>query len=204
MELPFQALLLIFHQQQVKMSNKKIIEQAQKQAEEFETQVKDLTLDRMNQAPVQETEAQTKLSTKEIDRSKEIYLKPVNSIGDGQKFNPEFESEWNFASEYVQFIAEHKELIGESIELWTHPFGGKGAQYWRVPTNKPVWGPRYLAEQIRRKCYHRLVMQETASPGNMIGNDGTAAYYGKIIADTTIPRLTAEPVSNKKSVFMGA
>lgn len=186
------------------MSQKKMLDTAQKQAEVFEQQVKDLTLDRMNEAPLQEQEPQTKLSSKEIDRSKATYLKPERIISDRQKFNEEFQKDWEFAREYVHFIAEHKELIGEVIECWTHPFGGKGGEFWRVPTGKPVWGPRYLAEQLRRRKYHRLVMEETSTPGNQIGSDGSASYYGKIVVDTTIQRLTAEPVTDRRSVFMGA
>jgi len=62
----------------------------------------------------------------------------------------------NFQKEYVQFIAENKEIIGETIEIWTRPFGGMPAEFWKVPVNKPVWGPRYLAEQIKR-CYYLVI-----------------------------------------------
>lgn len=181
------------------MSKPKEIDKLQKQVDAFETQIKDLTLDRMNEAPLQEVEPQTKLSSKQIDKSKQIYLKPERTIADRQKFNENFREEYNFAKEYVQFIAEHKELIGEAIEVWTHPYGGIGAEYWKVPTNKPVWGPRYLAEQIRRKAYHRLRMEES----RMTGAEGGVTYYGQMVVDTKVQRLTAEPVSTKKSVFMG-
>jgi len=177
----------------------KEVDEAVKKIDAFESQVQELTLDRMNKAPLQDVEPQTKLSSKDLEKSKDIYLKPITMISDRQKFNEKFQAEWEHAKEYVQFIAEHKELIGETIETWTHPFGGKGAQYWKVPTNKPVWGPRYLAEQIRRKCYHRLIMQPT-----VIDNSGVGQFYGSMAVDTTIARLTAEPVSTKKSIFMGA
>lgn len=182
----------------------KELDKLQKQCEAFENQVNELTLDRMNQSPMADVEPQTKLSSKELDKSKQTYLKPERIISDPAKFNEKFRQDWNFAKEYVQFIAEHKELIGECIETWTRPFGGVGAEFWRIPTNKPVWGPRYLAEQIRKCKYHRLRMEETPGTMNYAGSDGTATYYGKIIVDTTVPRLTAEPVTNSKSVFMGA
>ncbi len=188
----------------VNSAGEKELQKIEAQFKEFDEGVQKLTLDRMNEKPVQEVEPQTKLSSKEIDKSKTTYLKPERIIADRQKFNEEFQKDWEFGREYVQFIAEHKELIGEVIELWTHPFGGKGAEFWRIPTGKPVWGPRYLAEQLRRRKYHRLVMEETSTPGNMIGSDGTASYYGKIVVDTTIQRLTAEPVTDRRSVFMGA
>jgi hypothetical protein len=176
----------------------KEIDKLQKQFDSFDQQVKDLTLDRMNEAPIAEVEPQTKLSQKEIEKSKRIELKPVTTISDAQKFNEKFREQWNFDKEYVQFIAEHKELIGEAIELWTHPYGGVGAQFWRVPTNTPVWGPRYLAEQIRRKFYHRLRMEDRPTT-----QESGMTYYGQMVADTKIHRLTAEPVFTKKSIFFG-
>lgn len=179
---------------------KKEIDKLQQQFDAFDNQVKNLTLDRMNEAPVEQTESQAKISTKQADKSKEIWLKPERKINDGQKFNEKFQKDWNFAKEYVQFIAEHKELIGETIELWTHPFGGMGAEFWKIPTGKPVWGPRYLAEQIRKCKYHRLRMDQSVNTSA----DGMGTYYGTMVADTTIPRLTAEPVATSKSIFMGA
>lgn len=178
----------------------KEIDKLQKQFDEFDNQVKNLTMDRMNQAPLNETEPQTKLSSREIEKSQKIWLKPERVIADGQKFNEKFREDWNFKKEYVQFIAEHKEIIGETIELWTHPFGGVGAEFWKVPVNKPVWAPRYLAEQITRCNYHRLRMEQNS----VTGADGMGTYYGSMVADMTIQRLAAHPVMPKKSIFMGA
>lgn len=186
-----------------KMSNSAAqneIEKAEKQFDAFDTQVKEMTMDRMNQAKKEDVEPQTKLSSREIEKSKDIYLKPANTISDRQKFNEEFREKWNYDKEYVHFIAYHKEIMGETIELWTHPYGGVGAEFWKVPTGKPVWGPRYLAEQIKSKKYHRLVMQEN----RITGSDGMGQYFGSLAADTTIQRLDAEPVSSRKSVFAGA
>jgi hypothetical protein len=176
------------------------IEKLGKQFDDFSDQVKDLTVDRMNAAKKEEVEPQTKLSSKEIDKSKDIYLKPERIIADNQKFNEKFREDYNFAKEYVQFIAENKEVIGETIEMWTHPYGGVGAEFWKVPTNKPVWGPRYLAEQIKRRNYHRLSMDES----KIVSGDPNTRFYGQIVVDNLIQRLDAIPVSTRKSIFMGA
>jgi hypothetical protein len=175
------------------------LDKAEKQFEAFEQNVKDLTLDRMNTAPKQESEPQTKLSSKEIDKAKGIWLKPHKSIGCRDKFNEKFRESYTFDKEYVQFVAENKEIIGDQIEIWTRPYGGMPAEFWQVPTNKPVWGPRYLAEQIKRKNYHRLIMQQSST-----GGDGMGQYYGQMAVDTTVQRLDAVPVSSRKSIFMGA
>lgn len=181
-------------------SSQNELDKAAKQFEAFDAEIKEMTIDRMNMAPKEESEPQTKLSSKEIENSSKIWLKPERVVADRQKFNEKFRDKWNFAKEYVQFIAEHKEIIGETIEIWTHPFGGVGAEFWKVPTNKPVWGPRHLAEQIKSKCYHRLVMQ----PHVTTDRDGMGQYYGSLAVDTIVQRLNAEPVSTRKSIFMGA
>lgn len=179
----------------------KELEKAQEQFENFEESIKQMTLDRMNTAPKEEVEPQTKLSSRQIDKSPDVYLKPEKSISARDKFNERFREEYEFSKEYVQFIAENKEIIGEAIEIWTRPYGGMPAEFWKVPVNKPVWGPRYLAEQIKRKCYHRLVMDNRMQ----MMADGMGQYYGTIAADTTIQRLDAIPHNSKrKSMFTGA
>lgn len=177
----------------------KELEKVEKQFDEFDKDVKRMTLDRMNQAPKREEEPQTKIAQSDRDKMRDVYLKPIKSIGCSEKFNEKFRDGYNFDKEYVQFEAENKEIIGESIDLWTRPYPGMPAEEWKVPVNTPVWGPRYLAEQIKRKCYHRLVMQPRTTGYNQFGED-----YGQMAADTTVQRLDARPVIKKRSIFMGA
>lgn len=176
------------------------LDKAESQFKEFDNQVQSMTLDRMNMAPKAEVESQTKLSQSEIAKSKDIYLKPYKIIGSKEKFNENYRDEYNFKKEYVHFTAENIEIIGEDIDLWTKPFAGMPAENWKVPVNKPVWGPRYLAEQIRGCKYHRLMMQQNVN----VGVDGMGQYYGSMAVDKTVQRLNAEPVSDRKSIFMGA
>jgi len=178
----------------------KEMERLGKDFDEFKENVDSLTLDRMNAAPKLEIENQTKLSQNELFKAKEIYLKPYKTIGCQDKFNENYREEYNFAKEYVNFIAENKEIIGEDIDMWTRPFAGMPAEEWKVPVNKPVWGPRYLAEQLRGCSYHRLIMQ----PNVGSGSDHAGQYYGSMAVDTTLQRLDATPVAAKRSVFMGS
>jgi hypothetical protein len=180
----------------------KELDKAEAKFEAFQEEVKSLTQDRMNEAPKEDFEKQTKLSQKEIDKSSKVWLKPerAHSPGPKEKFNEAFRKAYEHAKEYVQFIAEHREIIGETIEIWTKPFGGMDAEYWLVPTNKPVWGPRYLADQIKRCAYHRLSTQQSS----ITSADGMGQYFGTLVADKTIQRLDAYPVQDKKSVFLGA
>ena len=177
----------------------KELDKAQDQFDFFDSQVKEMTLDRMNMAPKEDVEPQTKIAQRDISKTNEIYLKPDRTIACRDKFNEDYRKNYEFDKQYVHFTAENREIIGETIELWTRPYGGMPAEFWKVPVNKPVWGPRYLAERIKGCTYHRLQMQEN----RVSGSDHAGQYYGTMVVDTTINRLDAHPVSDRKSVFMG-
>lgn len=177
----------------------KELDRVEKQFDEFDSKVKELTLDRMNAAPKKEVEPQTQLSPTELAKIGDIYLKPTKTLGTPHKFNERFRDEWNEKKKYVQFIAENSEIIGDQLELWTYPYGGVPCEFWTVPVNKPVWGPRYLAEQISRCQYHRLTMQQGESA---VSKEGT--YYGNMVVDSKINRLDARPVIQSRSTFMGS
>jgi hypothetical protein len=183
----------------VNSESQKELDKVEEQFEKFDEEVKALTLDRMNMAPKQEVEPQTKIANRDLDKMKDIYLKPERTISSQEKFNEKFREGWNFDKEFVQFIAENKEIIGESIECWTKTYPGVPCEFWRVPVNKPVWGPRYLAEQIKKCSYHRLVMDQRVQQGS----DGMGTYYGAMAVDTTVQRLDATPVTKRRSIFMG-
>lgn len=173
------------------------LEKVEGQLKEFESQVQQMTLDHMNQAPVKETEQQTKLSTTELQKQNDTYLKPNRAIGCKEKFNEDYRKEWEFAKEYVCFMAENNMIIGEQIEMWTKPFAGIPAEFWKIPVNKKVWAPRHVAEQIKRARHHKMVMTEN----NTFTEQGSQ-FYGQMAVSETVQRLDAKPVSSDKSVFM--
>lgn len=176
------------------------IDSVENQMKSLDQSIAKLTLDEMNKAPKEVSEPVHKLSQKEIEKSSDIYIKPKRSIASREKFNEKFREDWNFQKEYVRFIPEHRELVGDNIEIWTKPFPGVPAEYWEIPTGKPLWGPRYLAEQLTKAKYHRLVMkQNVVTETNQMGQ-----MYGAMAAETTVQRLDALPVGTRKSVFMGA
>ena len=181
-------------------SVEKEMKNLENQFDQYDQQIKNLTLDRMNEAPVREVEPQTKIAGKDIDKDNSNYLKPKKKIGSREKFNEKYREKYEFAKEYVNFIAENKEIIGESICIWTKNFAGVPAEYWEVPANKPVWGPRYLAEDIEKRSYHVLRMDQK----EISSEDGMGKYYGQLVVDDIVPRLTARPVTTRRSVFMGA
>jgi len=178
----------------------KELDKAEKQFQEFDANVRSLTLDRMNQTPSAEKEMQTLMSQNQLARATDVYLKPHTSIGSREKFNENYRKEYEYASEYVNFIAENKMIIGEIIEMWTKPFAGMPCQFWKIPVNKPIWAPRFVAEQIKRAKYHILSMRDTVTAGA----DQMGQYYGTMAVDSTVQRLDAHPIGGSKSIFMGA
>jgi hypothetical protein len=185
--------------QKYKSSSEKEMEKVETQLKAFEENIQSLNLDRMNQAPVLETEPQTKISQKDLDKKKDIYLKPKRSIGSKERFNEKFRSEYEFSKEYVYFTAENNEIIGETIEFWIKNFAGTPAEEWSVPCNKPLWAPRYVAEKIKGCRYHRMRTEDTVT-----SNEGDKKYYGAMVVDHTIQRLDAKPATKQRSIFMSS
>jgi len=188
-----------FSKPKVSSASQKQLDKAETEFKDFDSQIKEMTHDRMNAAPAAESEPQTKLSNTDLRNAKDIYLKPHKTINSREKFNEKFRDAYNFSKEYVQFIAEHKEIQGDDIDMWTKPFAGMPAEEWIVPVNKIVWGPRYLAEQIARKSYNRLKMNSVATESNAYG-----VITGQLAIDTKVKRLDAYPASTRRSVFMNS
>ena len=178
----------------------KELEKCEEQFKAFDDNVQQMTMDRMNQAPREDAEPQTKIAQRDIDKSKDVYLKPFRTIGSREKFNERFRGDYEYAKEYVRFIAENKEAQGETIDMRTKPYPGMPAEEWKVPVGKPVWAPRYVAERLHGCNYHRMTMTDQVTGGDSIGTK----YYGQMAVDSIVQRLDAVPVSNKKSIFMGA
>ncbi len=176
------------------------LDRAQEQFNEFDAQVKAINLDSARLAPLKEEEPQTKMSAKDIEKSREIYLKPIKWCACKDPFNEDYRSDWEDKKQMVRFIAENSEVKGETIDIWTKPFAGVAAMEWLVPVNKPVWGPRYLAEQIRSCQYSQLHTDESKTTGT---TEHTSSF-GQMVVEKRVNRLNATPVNTSKSIFMGA
>lgn len=187
----------------------KELDRAQEKFESFQEEIKTLTQDKMNEAPKEETEPQTKMTAEQWKKADEIYLKPkrvmppsanpkgINAGKLMDVFNEKFRDQYNYDKTYVRFIAENNEIIGETIHTWTRPYPGIPAEEWEVPVNKPVWGPRYLAEQIKRKCYHVLSMNDH----QVTGQDQVGSYTGGIVVKNTKQRLDARSAPKEHFAF---
>lgn len=186
---------------EVSSASQKELDKCEEQFNAFDEHVKSLTHDRLNELAPREHDAemQHKMSQREMQRANAIVLKPSKSIGSKEPFNEKFRDEYKFKSQYVKFVAEHREIIGEKIETWTKPFAGMPAEFWEVPVNKPVIAPRYVAERIKKCGYHRLKMDERTSDQGQ-----GMTFYGSIAVDNYVQRLEAHPVNEAKSIFLGA
>lgn len=186
----------------VDSEGKKELDKVQEQFDEYKEQVDTLTMDRMNLAPKQDVEPIHKISNKDLDKNDAMYLKPFStvSVPPKEKFNERFRKSYEYDCERVEFTAEHRELIGETIEMWMKPYGGMPAEFWKIPTGKKINAPRYIFEKLRRTGYHRLRMDES----KQTNSDGTGTFYGQMVVDNYVPRLDAHIVPPKRTVYMGA
>jgi hypothetical protein len=185
----------------VNSEGQKELDKAQQKFDDFEAEVKAKTPDALGNLPVMEVDQQTKLSTREINKTDGIYLKPKRTISCKEKFNEAHRKDYEFSNERVRFIAENYEIVGDSIHIWTRSFPGLPAEEWEVPANRVVIGPRYLAEQIARKSYTRLKMDDSKRTGE---GDGTT-FYGQIVAEQKVQRLGARPAAGfnqRKTEFL--
>lgn len=101
----------------VNSSGERELKNLQDKFDKFDQEVKDLTVDRLNATPKEETEMQTKISSRDAEKVKDVYLKPIRSLSSRERFNERFRKDYEHAKEYVHFIAENKEIIGENIDL---------------------------------------------------------------------------------------
>lgn len=147
-----------------------------------------------------ETEPHVKMSQEEMNRSDVIYLKPKRTFPSREKFNEKFRDEFNRQSEYVEFIAENREVKGESIDFCIKKFPGQSVEEWVVPVDKPVAAPRYVKERIQ-DCGYTVF---TTANRDVTGREGGIEYYGQMVAEERRERLAARDYVRKPRIFTGS
>lgn len=167
--------------------SQKELDKVEAQFDQFEKQMQALS---GQGNPVTEREEQSKLSSKEQNNTDAPYIKPNRTIGSKEAFNEKFRATYDYSKQYVRVIAENNEIKGETIEVWTKPFPGVPAEFWKVPVNKPIYIPRYLASQIATRVYNKYVMEDR--PTHM---EGGGTFYGSLIAKETMRRLDCRPAA---------
>lgn len=175
------------------------LDRAEAQMNTFTENLKDLSENQFkHHAPTLNTDQQTYLSSNEIKKSIDIHIKPSKSIGCRNKFNEDYRSQYEYMKEYVHIIAEHRELRGQTIELWTKFWPGVAAEYWEVPVNKPIWVPRYVSNRIKECGYHTFAMDET----RQTERNGMGTMFGAMIVTNYTQRLDVHEVTDRHSISM--
>lgn len=146
-----------------------------------------------------ETDPQIKMSQAEMNKSEVLYLKPKRTFPSREKFNEKFRDEFNRQSEYVDFIAENREVRGESIDFCIKKFPGQPVEEWVIPVDRPVSAPRYVKERIEDCGY--TIFTTTDQP---TGSEGGVRYYGSMVAEERKQRLAARDYVKKPRIFTGS
>jgi hypothetical protein len=182
------------------MAKNKQLESIERQINQQEDQIKSLTLDETNKSPVLEQESSMQLSQKELAKKPDVYIKPTRTLAPGrkEKFLDAWKSEYESRKQYVEYTVENNEVIGEDVTLWSKPYPGLPMEEWVLPTNKPIWIPKYVAEQVQNCRYHKFIMDKTP-----VNTTGEATYYGAMQVKNTVNRLDAKVVDKRPRVFMG-
>jgi hypothetical protein len=192
------------------MVRPKLDAEGQKELDKVEDQINSMEVktpdyDQRLSAPKHESEPQTKIAQADLAKEPQLYLKPRRTIGPGvnpktgerEKFNEKFRDAYNFAKEYVEFIAENEEIKGETINLWIKKFPGTNTEEWMIPTNKPIWAPRYIKQRLEECGYTVFV-----STQSKMSQDGIS-YSGYLEVQERKNRLLAREVPKKRNIFMG-
>lgn len=179
----------------VNSEGNKELERLQTQFEEYKKQVDTL----VNEKNIQSAANPHEISQKTIEKSQDIYLKPTKMIMSREKFNEKFREQYNHDKEYVHYTVEHHECRGETVEMWTKSYPGQPAEFWEIPTGKPVWIPRYVANKLEFGCSYRRLKTEDRP----VGNDQMGSqYYGTLVKASDEYRISAHPVNTRKNFRM--
>lgn len=154
-------------------------------------QMSNLTQEEISKAPVKEVEPKTNLSRAQIQEIDAPKIVPTMSKRANGKKKPEQDALRRRAWEYVKVICENNEILQEPLQFWHKPMiAGEDCNYWQIPVGRPVYIPRHLAEHIRSRKYHRLIMQEEMT----VERNQFGEMKGKMVATETRQRLDCRVV----------
>lgn len=172
---------------------------AQKEVDRVEAEFKaatdanaSLTQDVMSKAPEKESDVEPFMPKRQILQAPVPRIVPTYSRSPNGKKKPEQDALRRRAWEYVQVICTNSEIASENLEFWHKPMiAGEECNFWQIPVNRPVFLPRHVAEHIKTRKYHRLVMQEEIT----VEHTGFGEMKGKLVASHTVQRLDCTPAA---------
>lgn len=126
------------------MEKQKIIRKTQ----DFENAVQDMqkAMDATHEELPEQINKVTEFKKKFPDA---IYLEPITRIPTQGVKHPEFEKQREYLCEYVVGMLESRDIIGE-IKFYLAKIPGDDYCQWRVPFNKAVGVPRFVAQHLQK------------------------------------------------------
>lgn len=125
-------------------------QKAVRSMEELETAVRGLREAGSVQEENVSVELDAKVSSKDKREAGILYLEPVTRIPTGGKKHPEIEKQREYLYEWVKGIYENKIIGGEGIDFWLGVIPGDDYCRWKVPANRPVALPRFVAQHLSK------------------------------------------------------
>lgn len=153
-------------------------------------EMKNLTVDEINKAPLTEVEPQTKMSKEEVEHYDAPVIKPTRSFPAHSKPSSKEKKERERGWELVKCIAENVEIYGEKIEFWLNKYLGDPTHFWEIPVNKPIYLPRFVAEHLATRTYHRFKMVDRSGRSFM---EGSSSGEESLVVRETLARVTCKP-----------
>lgn len=152
------------------------IDRVEAQLDAAKEAIDNLSIDKIeSEAPqAEELEQQTKISKKQEREYDAPVIKPFSSEPSPGMRNPKFQEvikrcakKTAKAKELVRVIVENNEVIGETVEAWIGTLPGEPVTRWIVPVNMPIYIPRFVAEHLASRKYHRIKMADPESDPSM-------------------------------------
>jgi hypothetical protein len=125
-------------------------EKAVRRAEDFEEAVRGMKEAGSRQEEQVDVELTAKISTKDKREDGILYLEPAIRIPTGGNKHPEMEKQRSYLYEWVKGVYENKLIGGEGIEFFLTGLPGDDYCLWKIPANRPVALPRYVAQHLSK------------------------------------------------------
>lgn len=125
-------------------------EKAIRRAEDFEEAVRGMKEVGAAQKEHVDVELTTKISSKDKREDGVLYIKATIEIPTGGVKHPEMEKQRDYLYEWVKGVYENKIIGGEGIEFFLTGLPGDPYCLWKIPANRPVAVPRFVAQHLSK------------------------------------------------------
>lgn len=150
---------------------KKDLENIAKKTAELTEEMSQLTVDKINEIAPEPTLDELKLTAKQKASDEGvIFVEPKRKFKGLGKLPEKLKREHARAWEYVKGIYENYVVNNEPVRFWHNgDFPGDPDCLWEIPSNKPVYVPRFIAKHLEEcQKYHQFTsIAATSEPAPM-------------------------------------